>query len=59
MNEYEELKHQTEQDNLKEKEKGRRLYRYARDNGFTYTEARRLCQSSKEKIDRVIKLRDK
>lgn len=57
MNELEEITLQAIAEREKIKKKTRELYHYARLNGFTSTEAKILCQGSKAKIDRIIKLR--
>ena len=53
MNELEKLREQARKDVERDKAKGKELYRYARDKGFNYAEARRLSGTSKEKINRL------
>ena len=45
-------------DNERQKKRKRQLYRYARQKGFTATEARILSGYTKEKIDQLAQERD-
>lgn len=57
MNELDELRQQALAEKEAKKNKTRELYLYAKANGFDSYEAKILCQTSKEKIDRIIKLK--
>ena len=59
MNEYDELSEAVARYKNAQASKRKKLYAYAKANGFSPTESMFLSASTKEKIDRVIKLRDK
>lgn len=59
MNELEQLREQVKEAAERVKEKNRNLYQYARSKGFSSREAALLCKTSKEKIDRLLALKEK
>jgi len=59
MDELQELREAAARDVATLRKKTKELYRYARDKGFTYAEARRLAATSREKIDRLAALKEK
>lgn len=58
MSELDELRQKASKKYEAQKARLRELYAYAREKGFTAQEAAVLQGSSKEKIDRLAKLRD-
>jgi len=59
MDELERFNEKVERENVKFLSKLRDSYQYAREKGFTSTEARLLSHTSRAKIDRLIALKAK